>query len=196
MKQVIFGAVQQSKVSSTVKAYALALLTMLSVGNWGGGHQSVARASPRQSAQFPRQSGRKPLREYASNVVLWSITHCFILNKYWVCNVSTTSSSRWRYVLVAFPAHACNAKKILGYRISDGTRLRACNVTRAGHFVSKFQINIAVTRSVNRLFDCIVYDRPHFTTLLGRLGLATSLTRFAAFVSPSIRPWLMAGGAR
>lgn len=195
MGQGVFSAKQRGAVSCAVKTYDLAVLTLLSTGIWCGRHPIVTCASPRRSGQFPRKPGQKSPLERTVDVASWHITHCFFEDKYRVCNGFTTRLSRWRYVLVTPPAHACNAKKIFGRDIVDGVRLCSCNVSRAGRLASKFPENPVVSTAVNHFFDRIVY-RCSSTTSLGLLSLATTFTFISTFAPRAILPRRTAGGAQ
>lgn len=194
MGQVVFRAKQQGAVFSAVKTHDLVVLTLLSTGSWCGRHSGITCASPCRAGQFPRKPRQKSPLERTFDVASRCITRCFIEDKYRVRNVSTTSLSRWRYVLGTPPVHACNVKKIFARDIVDGVRLCSCNVSLTGCLASKFPKNPVVSTSVNHLFDRIVY-RSSSTTSLSPLSLATTFMLVATFAPRAVLPWCMAGGA-
>lgn len=194
MGRVFFSAEQQGAVFCRVKAYDLAVLTLLSTDSWYGQHSSVTYVSPHHSRQSPPKPGQKSRLERTFDAASRWVTHCFIEHKYRFCNVFTTSLSRWRYALVTPPVHACNAKKIFARDIVDSVRLCTCNVSRAACLVSKFPENPVVSTTVNHLFDRIVHHCSS-TTSLGPFSLATTFTFISTFAPRAIHSSSAAGGA-
>lgn len=192
MVWLAFGAVWRDAMPRTVKKKACALFTKWALREAPVPGRKFPHVWPRRPALLPFQQSRKTRTAYVCHAESSRSTHCFYSHNDWLCNVSTTSSSRRRYGSVTPTAHACNAKKIFGRDIIDGARLCSCNVCRVGRLADKFPKNRVVSTAVIHSFNCIVYERLHLATATER-----HLPVCVAAPIVSLTMWLLtAGGSR
>lgn len=196
VRQVTFDVVGRDSVPWMVRRSACALVTSSEVYQGPSLALDLGRPSSHFPGLFTLEISRQARLRAVCHAELLRSTLCFHSDKNKVCNVSTTSLSRWRDRPVTPAAQARNAKKNFAGLLADRARLCSCNVCRAGRLAGKFPENRVVSTAVTHSFNCIVYERHHLVTSPDRLRLFGVAARITAprFLLTGHHP--AAGGAR